>query len=187
MSEPPAVRPVRPTSPPHEHLREVGHLAVWTVTSAKPGNGVDMLRDGRVDTFWQSDAQQPHLINIQFQRKMQLTELHIYVDIKLDESYTPSKISIRTGTGYHDLQEIRLIELDKPCGWTHVPLVPDGSPLSILKTFFIQVAVLTNHQSGRDSHLRLIQIYGPREDPLRSLGLPLSVHAPEFLSAALLR
>ena len=34
-------------------LREVGHLATWTVSSAKAGNGVDCLRDGRMDTFWQ--------------------------------------------------------------------------------------------------------------------------------------
>lgn len=34
-------------------LREIGHLAVWSVSSAKAGNGVDALRDGRKDTFWQ--------------------------------------------------------------------------------------------------------------------------------------
>lgn len=34
-------------------LREVGHLACWSVTSAKPGNGVELLRDGRTDTYWQ--------------------------------------------------------------------------------------------------------------------------------------
>ena len=50
--------------------REIGHLAVFTVTSAKLGNGVDALRDGREDTVWQSDGAQPHLINIQFQRKV---------------------------------------------------------------------------------------------------------------------
>ena len=34
-------------------LREIGHRAVWSVSSAKAGNGVDCLRDGRMDTFWQ--------------------------------------------------------------------------------------------------------------------------------------
>jgi hypothetical protein len=33
--------------------QEVGHLAVWSVTSAKAGNGVELLRDGSTDTFWQ--------------------------------------------------------------------------------------------------------------------------------------
>ena len=40
--------------------RERGSLLtlppVWTVTSAKPGNGVDMLRDNSNDTFWQCVA-----------------------------------------------------------------------------------------------------------------------------------
>jgi hypothetical protein len=28
-------------------------VTVWSVTSAKPGNGVEMLRDDNLDTFWQ--------------------------------------------------------------------------------------------------------------------------------------
>lgn len=28
----------------------------------------------------------------------------LYVDFKLDESYTPSKISIRAGDGFHNLK-----------------------------------------------------------------------------------
>lgn len=38
--------------------------------SAKPGNGVELLRDNREDTYWQSDGVQPHVVNIQFQRKV---------------------------------------------------------------------------------------------------------------------
>lgn len=53
-------------------VREIGHLAVWTVTSAKPGNGVELLRDGSKDTYWQSDGTQPHLVDIQFQKKMHI-------------------------------------------------------------------------------------------------------------------
>lgn len=36
-----------------EELREIGHLASWSVTSAKAGNGVELLRDGDATTFWQ--------------------------------------------------------------------------------------------------------------------------------------
>ena len=42
--------------------------------SPQPGNGVDLLRDGRTDTYWQSDGNPPHLINIQFQRKVRACE-----------------------------------------------------------------------------------------------------------------
>lgn len=31
-------------------------------------------------------------------------ELHVYLDFKLDESYTPTKLSIRAGAGAHDLK-----------------------------------------------------------------------------------
>lgn len=30
----------------------------------------------------------------------------LYVDFKLDESYTPSKISVRAGDGFHNLKVI---------------------------------------------------------------------------------
>lgn len=46
------------------------------VTSAKPGNGVEALRDGKDDTYWQSDGAQPHYVNIQFQRKVVALALH---------------------------------------------------------------------------------------------------------------
>lgn len=55
---------------PNKASCEIGHLAVWTVTSSKPGNGVELLRDGRDDTYWQSDGIQPHFVNIQFQKKV---------------------------------------------------------------------------------------------------------------------
>ena len=34
----------------------------------------------------------------------------LYVDFKLDESYTPSKISIRAGDGFHNLK-VRLFSM----------------------------------------------------------------------------
>lgn len=37
-------------------MREVGEEAVWTLSTAKPGNGVDQLRDGTVESFWQYEA-----------------------------------------------------------------------------------------------------------------------------------
>ena len=96
-----------------EDLSEIGKLAVWSVTSAKPGNGVELLRDNNLDTYWQSDGAQPHLVNIQFQKKVRVREVAIYADYKLDESYTPSKISIRAGNSF-DLREIKVVDLEEP-------------------------------------------------------------------------
>lgn len=80
------------------------------------GFGVDQLRDDRADTYWQSDGQLPHLVNIQFQKKTTISDIYIYTDYKLDESYTPSRISIRVGTHFNDLQEIEVIMLTEPSG-----------------------------------------------------------------------
>jgi anaphase-promoting complex subunit 10 len=97
--------------------REIGDLAVWTLSSAKPGNGVEQLRDDSVSTFWQSDGTQPHFVNIQFLKKMRVQEISMYLDFKTDESYTPQKISIRVGNSFYELQEVKLIDFEEPIGW----------------------------------------------------------------------
>uniref|UniRef100_A0A3Q2E8Z7 Anaphase-promoting complex subunit 10 n=1 Tax=Cyprinodon variegatus TaxID=28743 RepID=A0A3Q2E8Z7_CYPVA len=88
-------------------VREIGSQAVWSLSSCKPGFGVDQLRDDNLETYWQSDGSQPHLVNIQFRRRTTVKMLCIYADYKSDESYTPSKISVRVGNNFHNLQEIR--------------------------------------------------------------------------------
>jgi len=40
-----------------------------------------------------------------------------------------------------------------------------------LRAFLLQVAVLSNHQSGRDTHVRQARIYGPRPARMRAAGL----------------
>jgi len=69
---PPQAAPAKQALSVGHDVREIGHLAVWTVTSAKPGNGVELLRDGSEDTYWQSDGTQPHLVDIQFQKKVHI-------------------------------------------------------------------------------------------------------------------
>mmetsp|Transcript_33401 Transcript_33401/g.51248 ORF Transcript_33401/g.51248 Transcript_33401/m.51248 type:complete len:104 (+) Transcript_33401:358-669(+) len=86
--------------------REIGDLAVWTLSSAKQGNGVDQIRDNNTNTFWQSDGQQPHFINISFLKKMKVSEICMYLDFKTDESYTPQKIQISVQNSFGQLQEV---------------------------------------------------------------------------------
>lgn len=51
----------------------IGLIAKWSVSSYKEGNGIECLRDGRFDTVWQSDGPQPHLITLQFPRKVSIS------------------------------------------------------------------------------------------------------------------
>ena len=46
-----------------------------------------------------------------------------------DDSYTPSKISVRAGNSLHDLQEVQVKEFNKPDGWLHIPLRPNNVDL----------------------------------------------------------
>lgn len=40
--------------------------SLMCLPSTCPGFGVDQLRDDNLETYWQSDGSQPHLVNIQF-------------------------------------------------------------------------------------------------------------------------
>ena len=47
--------------------------------------------------------------------------LCIYADYKSDESYTPSKISVRVGNNFHNLQEVRVRTYTGPTSiFTHL-------------------------------------------------------------------
>uniref|UniRef100_A0A8C2QHX6 Anaphase-promoting complex subunit 10 n=1 Tax=Cricetulus griseus TaxID=10029 RepID=A0A8C2QHX6_CRIGR len=113
-------------------VREIGSQAVM-------GNvllcfGMDRLRDYNLETYWQSDG----------------------------SHYTPSKISVRVGNNFHNLQEIQQLELVEPSGWIHVPLTDNHKKPT--RTFMIQIAILAYHQNGRDTHMRQIKIHTPVEE-----------------------
>ncbi|CDY25160.1 BnaC07g03470D [Brassica napus] len=111
----------------------MGKNAAWSVSSCKPGNGVNTLRDDDLETFWQSDGLQPHLINIQFQKKVRL-QLVV--------------LSIRAGDGFHNLKEMKSVELVKPSGWVCVSMSGSDPPDTFVNTFMLQISILSNHLNG---------------------------------------
>jgi anaphase-promoting complex subunit 10 len=123
----------------------------------------------RVHPSHRSDGPQPHLVNIQFHKKTRVKEIEIYTEYTKDESYTPANISVRAGTTFHDIQEVHSMELEEPNGWVTVPLAPPGAevrpgePRGYIRTYFIQLAILSCHQNGRDTHIRQIRVYSPAE------------------------
>ena len=103
-------------SPQPPSTREVGNQATWSLSSCKPGSGVEQIRDDNYESYWQSDGQLPHLVNIQFKRKTTVSAVAIYTDFRHDESYTPSKVSIRCGTNFNDLghkKNAKLLEAEE--------------------------------------------------------------------------
>ncbi|CAD8079269.1 unnamed protein product [Paramecium primaurelia] len=169
--------------------KEIGDQAIWTLSSAKAGNGVDQLRDDNLNTFWQSDGTQPHNITIQFLKKMRVQEVALYLDFKQDESYTPNKLSIRTGTNIQDMKEVQFIELKEPYGWYVFALktkLLNGQEKPYVSTINIQIVVLQNQHSGKDTHIRQVKIFGPREKQNQGLSFP-DFKTPEITQYASIR
>lgn len=106
--------------------RDVGSSSgtSWTLSSYKPGSGVAELRSPDLTKLWQSDGNQPHLINIQFARRTCVSHISVYLDVKQDDSYTPTRIAIKAGTNYHDLTLVRQRSFDSPQGWKHFNMTP---------------------------------------------------------------
>ena len=85
------------------------------------------------------------------------------------------RLSVRVGSHFNDLTELQQVELNEPSGWIIIylrePSASDTSESSAppastaaVRAFMIQIAVLSNHQNGRDTHLRHIKIHSPVYD-----------------------
>jgi anaphase-promoting complex subunit 10 len=107
--------------------------------------------------------------------------MRIYLDFESDESYTPTKIQFLAGMGVHDLQEFAEMSFEHPAGWIDVDFsnvgpidledeeaeatteVVDWSKRPVLRAFLVQVKILENHQNGKDTHLRAVQLFARDE------------------------
>lgn len=107
--------------------------------------------------------------------------MRIYLDFLNDESYTPTKIQFLAGMGVHDLQEFAEMSFEQPTGWIDVDFsnvgpIPedenegphglhsiDWTKRPVLRAFLVQVRILENHQNGKDTHLRAVQLFAKDE------------------------
>ena len=136
--------------------------AVWTLSSARPGNGIPQLLSDDVGDFWQTDGVSPHIVSIQFRARTAVSEVAFYVDATADESYTPRAVAVRAGALHHDLEELRRIELTAPTGWVRIPLGGGaGAGAGVFRTWYLQVVVHAMKANGRDMHMRGIKVLGP--------------------------
>jgi anaphase-promoting complex subunit 10 len=44
-------------------------------------------------------------------------KLSVFLSFPLDDSYTPSTLNVRAGTGPGDMQDLRYLHMEKPDGW----------------------------------------------------------------------
>ncbi|KAM3527484.1 hypothetical protein NHJ13051_002898 [Beauveria bassiana] len=142
-------------------LKEISNLGKFTVSSHKPGHGVQELRSDDLKLYWQSDGPQPHKLTVYFVKRVGIRVIRFFVDYQEDESYTPTKILFRSGTSENNMIEFATMTMDNPYGWQDVPISgaggePDGNTLV---SYVLQMQILENHQNGKDTHLRGIKIY----------------------------
>ena len=168
-------------------LRDLGREAVcWTLSSAKPGNGVDQILDGAsLDTYWQSDGSQPHYVQLYFSRRVPISHVCLHLDYNLDESYTPKKVCVQTGMTVQDLTTATVVEFVDPVGWCIIPIQAPPDPLDDeddddedennphrhkepmpIRTHMVQISILSMHQNGRDTHVRQVKLFGPNREAL---------------------
>lgn len=141
-------------------LIDIGNLAAWDVSSSKPGCEVNQLRDESPNTFWQSDGQQPHYLMVRFTKSVDIERISLFLNYSVDESYTPEKISVFAGTGEHDLVEVTKRDFFEPVGWQHI-VFDDVSSSGFLKCYLVKIKFLSNHQNGKDCHVRGVKIMSP--------------------------
>jgi len=113
-----------------------------------------------------------------------IQKISVYLSFLLDDSYTPSTLAIRAGTGPSDLQDVRVATLDKPEGWITFDVSSEliGDEEDVFKpvyAYVLQIIVVTNHMSGKDTHVRGLRILGPIEDNAAD-GDPFPFVTPEF-------
>lgn len=99
------------TSPLIKH--DIGELGIWSVSSAKLGYGVVYLRDHDLNTYWQSDGTQPHIIHIDFATLVPISAVAIYLEHSKDESYTPRRLIIRGGYSRLDASVLTAVLKDR--------------------------------------------------------------------------
>ena len=132
--------------------------------------------------LFRSDGPQPHLITAQFHRLTRVKEVALFLDYTLDESYTPHEVAIYAATDYQNMRLIKQLAVEEPEGWILIDLSdtdrryagmvlgrePEAanervSPLHRwVYATELQIAILSNHQNGKDSHVRQVKVFAPQ-------------------------
>jgi hypothetical protein len=184
-----------------DQLRSLNDEILWSLSSARPGNGIlEVLNEDvrrvvhdksqhylihftpplQTSTFWQSDGVAPHHVVMSFYKRQSIAEIAVYVDFGSDESYTPSDMIIRAGHLVTDSEDVVRVQMKEPSGWVRIPLInPAKTGLQrYLRAHILTLTIVGNHQAGRDCHLRCIQVLGPQDTGKRFA-------LPSFTSASL--
>lgn len=144
--------------------------AVWSVSTAKHGCGVQNLLDWHVSsTFWQSDGLVPHSVILQFRELMPIAYVEVLTNAD-DESYAPLLVELRGGV-QEGCADVLIASRELPKGWCRMytwsktgwgepEAEEDEDPRD---RFFwctvLELRVLENHSRGRDCRIRGMRVH----------------------------
>lgn len=141
-------------------LVDIGSLASWEVSSCKSEFDYSKMRQDSPNTYWQSDGAQPHFILIKFAKSVNIKCISLFLNFAIDESYTPEHVVVLAGTGEHDLLEVVHKHFIEPIGWQNIEF-DESCPDALLSCYLVKIKFLSNHQNGKDCHVRGIKILSP--------------------------
>lgn len=153
---------------------DISHIGRWRLSSYKGELGLSALLENDPTTFWQSDGDLPHFVEIQFSKLVDISLVCIFTDISLDDSYTPQRIHVYAGFGRHKLVKVQSYELSHPAGWSYMMLDQQGPTKDRpVQCTLLRVEFTKNFSNGKDLHLRGLRIVGPRPRNLNKSPLNL--------------
>lgn len=132
------------------------------LSSFKRDHGLKELLSEDTGEFWHTDDNLPHYIEIVFSKLVHVSAVQMVLMYSLDDSYTPATIEVRCGLVRDNVQPALKTTLSEPEGLVTLRVNR--------KCFFVQIVILSNHQEGRDTHVRNLCILDDesRKVPVRT-------------------
>ncbi|SSD59993.1 uncharacterized protein SCODWIG_01754 [Saccharomycodes ludwigii] len=145
-------------------LVDVTNLGFWRATSQKSSAPVKNIYDDNPTTYWQSDGVLPHVIEIDFSKRMEISIMALFFSYSLDESYSPFELSVYAGHNSFDMTHLKTLEMENVNGWVLLKFNNNRLGDNLLKCKYAKFTIKSNHQNGKDAHLRGIKFLSPRHN-----------------------
>lgn len=86
-----------------ENMINVSNVCYWKASSYKAMHPIENVLNDDPESYWQSDGGQPHIVDIYFNKRVEVTLLALFFGFEVDESYSPSVMKVYVGDSINDL------------------------------------------------------------------------------------